>query len=446
MDYKDIKDKNEIVGTLRGLKAISPVVVFILVYLVVSLCVGDFYKIPIVVAMMLSSIWSIIIYTGHPLSERIDRFSAEASQSGIMYMIWIFILAGSFSALAKGIGSIDATVNFTFSVLPARYAVAGLFMAACFISISIGTSVGTVVALAPLAMQMAQAEIGAGDPPLFVAAVLGGAFFGDNLSFISDTTIAATRTQGTDMSDKFKANIWIALPAAIVTLVLYVAISHPEATVTTVDDYNLWLLLPYIVVIGLALCGVNVTIVLCSGILSATVLGLVFGNGEILALFGYMGDGIEQMGGLIVVTLLAGGMLGIIKELGGIAWLLRVLTKRIHGACGAQTAIISLVGIVNICTANNTIAIITVGQIARDIAARFGVDPRKSASLLDTASCIVQCLIPYGAQTLLAATLAGISPIEPLPYLYYPLILAFVMVLSIIFRFPRRLHQPAGRP
>ncbi len=438
MDYKDI---NERVSTRCGLKAISPVIVFILVYLVVSVAVGDFYKMPIAVAMMLSSVWSIIIFSGHTLPERIDRFSAEASQSGIMYMIWVFILAGAFSALAKGIGSIDATVNFTLSILPARYVVAGLFLAACFISISIGTSVGTVVALAPLAMQMAQAESGAGSPPLFVAAVLGGAFFGDNLSFISDTTIAATRTQGTDMSDKFKANIWIALPAAIVTLALYVAMSNPHATVTTATDYNAWLILPYLVVIGLALCGINVTIVLCAGIVAAAVLGVLYGHGEVLPIFGYMGEGIEQMGGLIVVTLLAGGMLGIIKALGGIKWILQVLTARIHGSRGAQAAIVALVGIVNICTANNTIAIITVGQIARDIASRFGIDPRKSASLLDTASCVVQCLIPYGAQTLLAATLAGISPIAPLPYLFYPFILAAVLALSIIFRFPGRLHR-----
>lgn len=423
-------------STAQGLRALSPVFVFVALYLIVSIIVGDFYKMPLSVAMIVASVWAIALYRGHTLMEGIDIFSREAAQGGIMYMVWVFVLAGAFSSLAKAIGAVDATVNFTLSVMPPQYLLPGLFLAACFISISIGTSVGTVVALAPLAMEMASIENG--NVALYVATVLGGAFFGDNLSFISDTTIAATRTQGTDMRDKFKANIWIAVPAAIITMILYVTISSPDMVAATVPDYNPWLILPYVVVIILALIGVNVMIVLLSGIIAAGVLGFVF-TGEIMAVFGYMGEGIESMGNLIVITLLAGGMLGLIKEMGGIKYLLQVLSSRIRGRRGAQACIVALVGLVNICTANNTIAIITVGELAREISQRFNVDPRKSASLLDTSSCIVQCLIPYGAQTLLASTLAGISPLAPLPYLYYPLILGGMVVLSIVFLFPRKI-------
>lgn len=425
------------VSTSRGLLALSPVMVFIVLYLVVSIIVGDFYKMPISVAMIVASVWAVILFKGHPLIERIDIFSREAAQGGIMYMVWVFVLAGAFSSLAKSIGSIDATVNFTLSVMPPEYLLPGLFLAACFISLSIGTSVGTVVALAPLAMEMATIE--GGNVPLYVATVLGGAFFGDNLSFISDTTIAATRTQGTDMRDKFKANIWIAVPAAILTIILYVSISSPDITTAKITDYNPWLITPYLAVIILALVGVNVMVVLLCGIMIAGVLGVVT-TGELMPVFGYIGQGIESMGNLIVITLLAGGMLGLIKEMGGVNYLLQVLSSRIRGPRGAQACIVTLVGLVNICTANNTIAIITVGELAKEISSRYKIDPRKSASLLDTSSCIVQCIIPYGAQGLLAATLAGISPIAPLPYLYYPFILAAMVALSIIFMFPRRLN------
>lgn len=425
----------------NGLLALSPMVVFLLLYVVVSALIGDFYKIPISVALLVASMWAIVIYHGRPLKDRIETFSKAAANSDIIYMIWIFVLAGAFASVAKAIGAVDATVSFTLSIFPPQYIVPTLFVAACLISFSIGTSVGTVVALTPLAAQLASTE--GGNVAFFVGVVLGGAFFGDNLSFISDTTIAATRSQGCSMQDKFKVNLWIALPAAIATLICYV-LFVPEVPVTDVPKAgDPWLMLPYLVVIVTAVLGVNVTLVLTAGIFSAVVLGLVYGV-SLLDMAGFAGAGIDGMGDLIIITLLASGMLGVIKACGGIDYILRVMTARISGLRGAQATLAILVGIVNLCTANNTVAIITVGGLAKDISERFGVDSRKSASILDSASCVVQCLIPYGAQTLLATSLAGISPAAPFPYLYYPWAVALTLSLSIIFLFPRRYsHRPA---
>ncbi|MCI9172510.1 Na+/H+ antiporter NhaC family protein [uncultured Duncaniella sp.] len=427
------------VSASRGLLALSPVAVFLCLYLVVSLVIGDFYKMPLSVALLAASMWSVAIYSrGGSLVQRIETFSRSAGHTNILYMIWIFILAGAFASLAKEIGAIDATVNFTLRFFPSRFIVPGLFVAACFISLSIGTSVGTVVALSPLAVEMASAS--GASLPFYVAVVLGGAFFGDNLSFISDTTIAATRSQGCNMADKFKANLWIALPAALVTLGIYVFMSIGTPEVAVGDSADPWLILPYLVVLVAAVAGVNVTIVLTLGIVTALVMGLMYGH-DIISLFGFMGAGIDSMGELIIVTILAAGMLGVIKAAGGIQYLLRVLTSHVSGVRGAQACVAFLAGLVNLCTANNTVAIITVGSISRDIGERFGIDLRKNASLLDSSSCIVQCLIPYGAQTLLASSLAGIAPAAPFPYLYYPWALAMMVALSIIFQFPRRLNQ-----
>lgn len=423
------------ISAKRGLVALSPMIVFLLLYVVVSALIGDFYKIPISVALLAASMWAVVIYRGKPLKERIETFSRAAADSDIIYMIWIFVLAGAFASIAKEIGAVDATVNFTISIFPPQYIVPTLFVAACLISFSIGTSVGTVVALTPLAAELASAE--GGNVAFFVGVVLGGAFFGDNLSFISDTTIAATRSQGCRMQDKFKVNLWIALPAAVATLLCYILFVPEVPIVETHQSGDPWLMLPYIVVIVTAIIGINVTLVLTFGIGCAVLLGVLRGISP-LDMAGFVGSGIEGMGGLIIITLLASGMLGIIKACGGIKYILDVLTARISGLRGAQATLAILVGIVNLCTANNTVAIITVGKLAKDISDRFGIDPRKSASILDSASCIVQCLIPYGAQTLLATSLAGISPVAPFPYLYYPWALGLTLVLSIVFLFPRR--------
>lgn len=440
MEIQNIDESR--ISMRKGLLAISPIVVFLVFYLVVSIIVNDFYKMPIAVALVIASIWAVMISKGS-LTERIEIYSRSAGSSNVMYMIWIFVLAGAFASLAEHIGAIDATVNLTLKYLPPEFIVPGLFIASCFISLSIGTSVGTVVALTPLAVDMAVA--GGGSVPFFVATVLGGAFFGDNLSFISDTTIAATRTQGCKMNDKFKANLWIALPAAIAVLIIYILIGSGVSDIAIADVKNPWLVLPYIIIIVTAVVGINVVVVLVLGILSAMCIAMLDGA-PIFDLLGSMGAGIDSMGNLIIITMLAAGMLGLIKANGGIQYILQCLTAKIHGVRGAQTSIALLVSLVNLCTANNTVAIITVGSLSRNISTRYGIDPRKSASILDTCSCITQCLIPYGAQTLLATALVGISPVAPWPYLYYPWALIVMVALSIVFRFPRPVlkSDPSG--
>lgn len=415
----------------RGLMGISPVIIFLLLYVVVSVVIGDFYRMPFSVALLCASVWAIATYKGR-LTERIEVFSRAAGHANIIYMIWIFILAGAFAAIAKEIGAVNATVGLILRLLPAGLIVPGIFVASCFISLAVGTSVGTVVALTPLATEIAGAS--GGSTAFMVAVVLGGAFFGDNLSFISDTTIAATRTQGCEMADKFRANVWLAVPAALVTLAFYM-IEPPEFAVpdSGAPAQSVWLVLPYMIVIVTAIVRMNVNIVLSLGIVASLVIGIAQGH-HMLDLCGFMGSGIDGMGGLIVITLMSAGMLGVVKASGGITWLLQVLTARVKGTRGAQFCIALLVSLVNLCTANNTVAIIIVGSMSKEIARRYGVSASKTASLLDTCSCIIQCLIPYGAQTLLACSLSGLSPAEPFAYLYYPWALAVMVIASIFLK------------
>lgn len=419
----------------RGLLALSPLIVFLGVYLVSSFVAKDFYKVPVVAAFLLASAYALFITKGG-IDERVAHFSRGAGNSNVLLMIWIFVLAGVFAATAKAIGSIDATVAFTLRILPGKFILVGLFVAACFISMAIGTSVGTIVALVPIASGLAS---GTGAPiAMVVAAIVGGAFFGDNLSFISDTTIAATRSQGCSMADKFRANIWIAAPAAVVVAVLYVFMGQGFEASAPSGGGNFLLLLPYLTIILLALTGMNVLGVLSIGILLNALIGLSLGKFGWTGFLQSAGTGVASMGDLIIVTMLAGGMLEIIRVNGGIDYIINLLTRRIDGRRGAEFSIAALVALANICTANNTIAIITTGSIARDIASHFGVDPRKSASILDTFSCIVQGILPYGAQLLMASGLAGISVASIIGYLYYPLALLFFAVAAIIFRFPRQ--------
>ncbi|MDE6266661.1 MAG: Na+/H+ antiporter NhaC family protein [Muribaculaceae bacterium] len=419
------------ITTRQGLKALSPMAVFLISYVVTSIIAGDFYKMPISVALLAASVWGVTISTGQPLTSRIEIFSKAAGHSSILYMLWVFVLAGAFSTLARELGAVDATVRLTLRFFPAEFIVPTMFLAACFISLSIGTSVGTVVALTPIAVELAQQSDG--NVPFYVALIISGAFFGDNISFISDTTIAATRSQGCGMDEKFKANILIVLPAALITLLIYILMSYGTPAIKTDTSCNPWLILPYMVVIVTAIIGINVTIVLTIGTVTALVLGLIYQT-PLLDMALYMGSGINSMGELIIITLLAAGMLGLIREMGGITFILQLMTARISGSRGAQSVICLLTGIVNLCTANNTVAIITVGEISNRISRKFNIRPRKTASLLDTSSCIVQCLIPYGAQTLLAASLAGISPLAPFPYMYYPWALTLMVLLSIIIK------------
>ncbi len=421
-------------GHLRGIKALSPAIVFLILYVAVSVAIGDFYVMPVTVALAAASVWAVAICRGMRLGKRIEVFSRAAGHTNILYMIWIFVLAGAFASLAKGSGAIDATVGLTLHFFPPNYIIPAIFAASCFISMSIGTSVGTVVALVPLVVTMAEAA--GGNVAFFTATVLSGAFFGDNLSFISDTTIAATRSQGCGMADKFKANVWLVVPAALVTLAAYMVMNQGVELEIPESPRQWWLIIPYMVIIITAISGVNVMIVLLCGIASALVTGICSGT-DLMASCRLMGEGIDSMGQLCIITLLAAGMLGMVNEMGGISYMLHALTHKVTGIRGAQWCIAAIVSLVNLCTANNTVAIITVGSISRDITTHYGLSPQKTASLLDTCSCIVQCLIPYGAQTLLATGLAGISPASTWRYLYYPWALAVMVALSVIFRFPR---------
>ena len=427
---------------MNGWLAVSPLFIFLAVYLVSSILAQDFYKIPASSAFLIASIYALCISRGRSLEERVTIFSQGAGNKNILLMIWIFILAGAFAQTAREIGAIDATVNLALKLLPGNLLYAGLFIASCFISMSIGTSVGTIATLVPIAVDIAHKIAPAGELTCTIsfitAIIVGGAFFGDNLSFISDTTIAATRTQGCSMRDKFKANIRIVGPAALIVCGLYIFMGSSVDAVPQDGSTNLVLIIPYILIIALALAGLDVSIVLTTGLAVAAIIGFCQGR---LSWTGWMeaiGTGIGGMSDLIIVTLLAGGMLEVIKVNGGLDFITRGLTRRIKGKRGAELSIAGLVSLSNLCTANNTIAIITTGAIARDITTRFDLDPRKTASILDTFSCLIQGLIPYGAQLLMAAGLAGVSSLSIIGYLYYPFVMGACALLAIFFRLPRR--------
>lgn len=404
-----------------------------------SLASGDFYRISISVAFVVAAVYAVAMLRGvsRSLQERVVIFSEGASDSNIMYMIWIFILAGIFAATAKGIGAVDATVHFTLRFVPIEFLPAGIFIAACFVSLSIGTSVGTIVALTPVVTGLAE-QMGA-DTAQMVAIVVGGAFFGDNLSFISDTTIAATMSQGCNMRDKFRTNLQIVLPAALLSLGLYLilGLSGCAECIDSASVAEWYKTLPYLLVLVCAIAGVNVLVVLVLGILATAIIGLSCGSLSGVAFFEAADDGVISMCELIVITLMAGGLMNVVKQGGGFEYITRAITNRISGKRGAEAAIAGLTVLTDICTANNTIAIITVGPIARDLSLKYGVSPRKSASLMDTASCFAQGILPYGAQLLMASGLAHISPLEIIPHLYYPIAIGVMVVLSIIFQFPR---------
>ena len=420
----------------KGLLALSPLGVFIVMYLVTSIIAGDFYKVPITVGFLVASIYAVIISGGLPLRKRIDIYSKGAGTSQMMLMIWIFILAGAFAHSAKVMGSIDATVNLALTLLPGEMLLAGLFLAACFISLSVGTSVGTIVALTPIAAGVAT-QTGT-SVALMTAVVVGGSLFGDNLSFISDTTIVATSTQGCRLSDKFRVNSFIVIPAAVIILCVYIFMGRGISSPQSVGEVSIVKVIPYLVVLLTAIFGMNVMAVLTLGIVLTGAIGIADGSYDVFGWFHAMGDGIIGMGELIIITMMAGGLLEIIRYNGGIDFLLERLTRHVNTKRSAELSIAALVSLVNLCTANNTVAIITVGGLAKHIGDRYGVDSRKAASILDTFSCVMQGLIPYGAQLLMAAGLAALNPVSIIPYLYYPMAVGVAALFSIVFRYPKR--------
>ena len=430
----------------KGLLALSPLIILIALitlFTIYSVQSGDQGStLSLTVAFMISSIYAVAISGGMPINKRIDTYSKGAGANNLMLMLWIYVLAGAFAASAKAMGAVDATVNLALNVLPANMILPGLFLAACFISVSIGTSVGTVVALVPIAAGLAHsmnANIG-----LMTAIIVGGAYFGDNLSFISDTTVVATQTQSCRMSDKFRVNSMIVIPAAIEILIVYAVMGYGYQAPTHVASVDILKVVPYLVVLITAIVGINVMAVLSLGTILCGIIGITshyLGAKQSYDVFGWfsaMGNGITGMGELVIIAMMAGGMLEIIRENGGINFIIDKITSHVNNKRDAELSLAALVSIVNICTANNTVAILTVGNIAKKIGDKFGVDNRKAASILDTFSCTVQGLIPYGVQMLLAAGLAGVSPMDILPYLYYPVAIGIAALLAILLRYPKR--------
>ena len=415
--------------------ALSPLIVFLVMYLATSLILNDFYKVPITIAFLTSSAYAVAITHKLTLNQRITRFSRGAGNKNIMLMVWIFVLAGAFAQSAKDMNGVQQAVNIALRFLPSDFLLPGMFITSCFISLSVGTSVGTIAALMPVAVGVA--EQSGVDVELMAGVIVGGAYFGDNLSFISDTTVIATKSQGCMMKDKFRENIKIVTPAAIAAAIIYFFIGRGLHYNLPMQDIQLVRVLPYVVVLVTALLGINVLIVLSVGIVCAGFIGMITGCYDIFGWFSSMGNGILAMSELIIVTLLAGGMLELIRYNGGMDFLVEKLSSKVSAKRGAEFSIAFLVFFADICTANNTVAIITVSQAVAKIARKFGINPKRSASLLDTFSCFAQGIIPYGAQMLLAAGLCKIAPSIIIPYLFYPFLMGVCALLSITFQWPK---------
>ena len=422
------------ISTKKGLLALSPLIVFLLLYLFLSLVADDFYAVPLTVAFLAASLYSLFIMRGLSFGKRFERLAEGAASPSVMQMLWIFILAGAFAATAKQMGAIDATIHLALTAVPPGFVLSSLFLASCFISLATGTSVGTIAALAPIASSMAE-QTGS-NTAMMVAIVVGGAYFGDNLSFISDTTIVATQTQGCEMKDKFRANIWIALPAALICLALYACLPNINVVPDNLGDIFYPAIIPYIYIIVAALAGMNVMLVLASATILAGMIGIASGALTPFGWFRAMNDGIMGMSELIIVTLLAAGLMQVIRQAGGIDWLMQQFNSRKGTRRKAELSMATMVVLTDFCTANNTIAILSVGPLARYLALRYSIEPKRAASILDTFSCMAQGIIPYGAQMLIASGLAAVNPLDIIPYLYYPYILGAVALIYIII--PRK--------
>lgn len=412
--------------------ALLPLGVFLVLFVGSGIITGDFYKMPALVAFLIAGGIALLFNKKENLETKMNVFCKGAGDTNIILMVIIFLLAGAFSSVAKAMGGVDSTVNLSLSILPSNLLVAGLFIIGCFISISMGTSVGTIAALAPIALGVAQKT---GIPvPLVIGAVVGGAMFGDNLSMISDTTIAAVRTQGCELKDKFKMNFLIVLPAAIATAIILTVVTLGYGNVATQSyEYDIIKVLPYILVLAGALIGVNVFVLLGSGILFAGAVGILSNSFGILGFIGAISEGLGGMYELSLLVIVVGGVVSLIKFNGGIDYILHFITSKIKSKKGAEFGIAALVSVIDLCTANNTIAIVTAGPLAKDIAEKYDIDPRKTASILDIFSSCWQGVIPYGAQLLTAAGIAGISPVEIIKYLYYPGLMFICGIAAITF-------------
>ncbi len=416
--------------------ALLPLLVFIVLYVVIALISKDFYAMPVSVPFLIAGIIALLMNRKETISNKLDKFCKGAGEPNIILMCVIFILAGAFAQVAKDMGAVESTVNLGLSILPSNILISGVFIIGCFISISIGTSMGTIVALAPMAVGIAD-KTGI-SVALVIGAVVGGAMFGDNLSMISDTTIAATRTQGCDLKDKFKTNFFIVLPAAIATAIIFAIITSGNNTILRGEyNYSLVKVLPYVSVLIAALAGVNVLSVLVGGTVLSGIIGMIYGAFDFVGFLQSIAKGINGMSELVIISLIIGGTVELIKFNGGIDFLLSFITSRVKTRRGAEYGIALLVSLVDICTANNTIAIVMTGPLAKNISEKYGIEPQKSASLLDTFSCFCQGIIPYGAQLLAASSLAKISPFLIMKYLYYPYLMGVCAIIAIALGLPK---------
>ena len=416
----------------KGLLALSPIAAMIVLLIVFSVYYGGISNAPLLFIFVLTAIIGIAVTRGLPLKERVAIFSQGAGSADLLLMVWIFMLAGAFAASAKEMGAASAMVDLTLHILPAKFALTGLFLAACITSLCMGTSVGTIVALMPIAAGLAERTEMA--LPMVAAAVVGGAFFGDNLSFISDTTIVSTQTQGCRLSDKFRFNVKMVLPAAVVVAFLYIFLGGGATEIAGTEAIQWWKVIPYLTVLVCAACGINVLVVLVIGNILTCTTGVGDGSYDLMGWINGTLNGVMGMSELILISMLAGGIFALISYNGGFDFMIERITRRVKSRFGAEWSICGLVAFANICTANNTIAILAVGDIAKRVAERFDIDPRRSASLLDTTSCCIQGILPYGAQLLMASGLAGISAMSIVPYLFYPALLGVAVICTIFFQ------------
>lgn len=416
--------------------ALLPMGIFLALYLVTSIITKDFYKMPVIIALLAACIVAFMMNPKESIDTKLELFCKGAGNLDIIIMLLIFVFSGAFANVAKSMGAVESTVNLGLKFLPSSVLIAGVFLIAAFISLAIGTSMGTIAALAPIAMGIAQ-KLGV-NPGLAIGAVVGGSMFGDNLSMLSDTTIAAVRTQGTNMKDKFKVNLFMVLPAVIITTILLIITTLGVKTnVGGAYEYNIIKVIPYIVVLVGALMGVNVLAILALGVGLAGIIGLSTGAFNIWVFVKACNDGILGMSELIIISILVAGLVQIISHNGGIDYILYIISKRMKSKKGAEIGIALLVSIVDLCTANNTVSIVITGSIAKNVSEKYGIEEERTASILDIFACTFQGIIPYGAQLLLASSLSKISPIEIMKYLYYPYLMGIIALVCIIVGFPK---------
>ncbi|MBQ9141598.1 MAG: Na+/H+ antiporter NhaC family protein [Lachnospiraceae bacterium] len=413
--------------------ALLPIGVFLVIFLGSGIITGDFYAMPAIVAFLIALAVAFVQNKRLSFNDKIAVIAKGVGDENIITMSLIFLCAGAFSGAVSAAGGVESTVNLGLSILPSSVAVVGLFVIGCFISVSMGTSMGTIAALAPIAVGISEKT--GFSMAICIGAVVCGAMFGDNLSMISDTTIAAVKTQGCEMKDKFKENFFIVLPAAIVTIVIFFVITlNGNYEVTEELSYNLLKVVPYVLVLVGALIGINVFVVLIGGTVVSLIVGVATGSIAVNEMFTVVGNGVTGMYDITIVSIVVACIVSLVKEHGGIQFVLDLIRSRIKSAKGAELGIAGLSLLVDCCTANNTVAIVMAGPIAKEISDEFEVDPKRSASLLDIFSSVGQGIIPYGAQLLSAATLSGLTPFAIMPYLFYPILMAISAVLFILFR------------